>query len=52
MGAPQIIVIVLIAISLVANLLNNGQPKKYNLVTALIDSTALIGLLIWGGFFS
>ena len=52
MQTPQVIVIVLTAISLAVNLLKNGEPKKYNFVAALIDSTALIGLLIWGGFFS
>jgi hypothetical protein len=52
MQTPQIIIIVLTAISLVVNLINNDQPKKYNFVTALIDSTIVIGLLVWGGFFS
>jgi amino acid transporter len=51
MQTPQIIVIVLTAVSLVVNLLKNGESKKYNFVTALIDSAILIGLLIWGGFF-
>lgn len=51
MQAPQIVIIVLVAITLFGNLILNGQTKKYSFVAALIDSAILIGVLIWGGFF-
>jgi hypothetical protein len=52
MQAPQIIIIVLIAISLVVNLLRNGESRKFSFVSALFDSAIVVGVLIWGGFFS
>jgi hypothetical protein len=52
MQTPQIVIIVLIAITLFGNLIKNGESKQYSFVTALIDSAILVGVLVWGGFFS
>jgi hypothetical protein len=52
METPQIIIIVLVALNLMVNLIKNGESKKHSFVAALIDNSVIIGLLIWGGFFS
>ena len=52
METPQIILIVLVALNLMVNLIKNGESKKHSFVAALIDNSVIIGLLIWGGFFS
>lgn len=53
MGIPQIIIIVLYAMGLGINLVKHGEPLegKHNIVTSLIGTAIMIGLLIWGGFF-
>lgn len=55
MGAPQIILIVLYALSLGMVISKHGEEKtneKYNAWAGLIGTAIQIGLLIWGGFFS
>lgn len=52
MEMPQIVIIVLATISLIANLLKNGESKKYSFVAALIDNSVVLGVLYWGGFFN
>ena len=54
MKAPQILTIVLFAMSLGLSLARHGKPKKgkENFWAALIAAAMEIGLLIWGGFFS
>jgi len=53
MGAPQIILIVLISIRLLVNAYMHGKPKdgEYNMFTALVDAGLMIWILIAGGFF-
>ena len=54
MGAPQIIMIVLIAISLVLELILNGEelPQEHCFIRELIAKTLLVALLYWGGFWN
>ena len=54
MHTPQIIVIVLISMNFGIELIKHGQPKEgnHNVFIKLIDVGVLVGLLIWGGFFS
>ena len=54
MGAPQIILIVLISIQLLANAYMHGKPRdgKHNMFTSLVDDGLLIWILIAGGFFN
>ena len=54
MGAPQIILIVLISIRLLANAYMHGKPRdgKYNMFASLVDAGLLIWILIAGGFFN
>ena len=54
MKAPQIIMIVLIAINLVIELILNGQeiPQKHNFAQQLVAKALLIALLYWGGFWN
>lgn len=54
MGAPQIIVIVLYALSLGINMARHGKPRKdkYSLPQAIFGTIIMFGLLIWGGFFN
>ena len=52
MEMPQIVIVVLVTISLIANLLKNGESKQYNFFTALIDNSIVLGVLYWGGFFN
>lgn len=53
MGAPQIIVIILLAIGSFSSLSNNGKAKgHYSFNDWLISPAIWVGLLYWGGFFS
>jgi hypothetical protein len=53
MGAPQIIVVVLMALGAGLHLAKHGERKdeRYNFVSDCIGSCVLLGLLYWGGFF-
>ena len=53
MGVPQIIIIVLYAITLLLSANNHGKSYKYNqnFWASLIGVAIVFGLLIWGGFF-
>lgn len=53
MGAPQVIMIVLYAITLLLAAYEHGEPYEYNksFWHSLIGSAIVFGLLIWGGFF-
>ena len=53
MGAPQIILIVLLAIGGTITLAQHGtwQVREYNFVTWSIVTAVEVGLLYWGGFF-
>ena len=52
MKAPQIIMIVIISISLVIEMLMNGEvvQRKHSFLGELIGKLLLCGLLWWGGF--
>lgn len=53
LGTPQVIYLVLIAISVTSNAVNHGKPHEpYNGYIALANGVVLIMLLAWGGFFS
>ena len=54
MNAPQIIMIVLIAIDLIFELILNGQeiPQKHSFAQQLFAKALLIALLYWGGFWN
>ena len=53
MGMPQIIIIVLYAITLLLSANNHGKPYEHNqnFCDSLIGVGIVFGLLIWGGFF-
>lgn len=52
MGTPQIIYVILTAISLLGAAHLHGKPREnYNFWTALIGVALGYTLLIWGGFF-
>lgn len=53
MGAPQVIIIVLYAITLLLSAYNHGKPHEnnQNFWVSLIGTGIIFGLLIWGGFF-
>ena len=53
MKAPQIIMIIIMAMNLGINLVKNGEPKNetYSFSISLVSVVINIGLLIWGGFF-
>lgn len=53
MGAPQIVMIVIISIGLGNSLCNHGNVKeeKYNFWTTLVAIAIEVALLKWGGFF-
>lgn len=53
MGVPQLIVIVLYALSLGINMAYHGKPKegKYSLPATIFSAAIMFTLLIWGGFF-
>ena len=53
MGAPQIIMVVLITLNVAVNILQHGQEIKRNgLQALLIDMPLTVGILYWGGFFA
>jgi hypothetical protein len=53
LGAPQVIYLVLIVISVTTSTVNHGKPREpYNGYIALAREVVLIMLLAWGGFFS
>lgn len=54
MGAPQIIVIALHALSVVLTGYNHGKPKEgtENVGVAIIGAGIMMALLSWGGFFT
>ena len=53
MGAPQIIMIVLITLNVTVNILQHGEETKKNGLQALaVDMPLTVGLLYWGGFFN
>lgn len=53
MNAPQIIYIVLIALSIYDATENHGKPRSnYNVFSTIVSSGIIIALLIWGGFFN
>ena len=53
MGTPQILVIVLYALSAWTNLCKHGETRteKINFWTALLAIAIKTTVLIWGGFF-
>ena len=53
MKAPQIIMIIIMAMNLGINLVKNGEPKNetYSFPVSLVSVVVNVGLLIWGGFF-
>ena len=54
MHAPQIIVLILYAITIGIELAQHGETevKKHNVFVAMFGSALMLGLLWWGGFFS
>ena len=54
MKAPQIIMLVLIAMDIGIHLAKNGQPRTdcYNVYWELFGKGLLAALLWWGGFFN
>jgi len=54
MGLPQIILLVLFAINLLAAAHFHGEDKEgtYNFWVTLIGDGTVMALLIWGGFFN
>ena len=53
MGTPQIILLTLLGIKLLAAAHLHGKPRSgpLNFFTSLIDTAILIGILVAGGFF-
>jgi hypothetical protein len=51
MDAPQIIVIVLMAVGIAVTAINHGKPTTYNMYRPVVRYAVLAGLLFWGGFF-
>jgi len=53
MGAPQIILLVVVGISLMLESYLHGQPKTgtYNVFSSILGKFILLSLLTWGGFF-
>lgn len=54
MRAPQILLIVLYAISLLASAYLHGKPKEgnHNILVDIVGVTIIFSLLWWGGFFN
>lgn len=54
MRIPQILIICLYMLDLGATLANHGKTelKEYNFGSRLVSCIIVIGLLVWGGFFS
>lgn len=53
MGAPQIILLVLLGLQLLITAHRHGQPRQdtYNIFIRLIDTAIVLWILIAGGFF-
>ena len=53
MGVPQIIIIVLYAITLLLSSHSHGKPYEHNqnFWVSLLGVAIMFALLIWGGFF-
>ena len=53
MGIPQIIMIVMLALTLFTNVANHNKPRegKYSAWQALVGIAIQVSLLTWGGFF-
>jgi hypothetical protein len=53
MGAPQIILLVLLGFQLLMTAYMHGKPRtgEYNIFFGLINASILIWILIAGGFF-
>ena len=52
MGAPQIIMVVLIALGLFIAAEKHGQPRtNHDFGVTLVATAINVGLLVWGGFF-
>jgi|688.fasta_scaffold515063_3 hypothetical protein len=53
MGTPQIILLVLVGLNLLANAYLHGKPKtgKHNMFLALLNAGIIIWILVAGGFF-
>lgn len=52
MGAPQIILIILLSVDLLLVANKHGKPREnYNVWTVIFSTALFIGLLLWGGFF-
>lgn len=53
MGVPQIIIIVLYALTLLSAAYEHGEPYEHNknFWGSLVGVAIVFGLLIWGGFF-
>ena len=53
MGSPQIILLVLLGLNLLASAYLHGKPKsgKHNLFLAMLNAGVLLWILISGGFF-
>ena len=54
MHLPQIILVIMYAISIIIIATQHGKPKEgnYNVIASLVSTGIMFGLLIWGGFFS
>lgn len=52
MNAPQIILIVLIAMRLTVSLMSHAKPTNISFGAGVLRALVLISLLWWGGFFS
>ncbi len=53
MGAPQIIMIILLSWTFAVAALRHGEPQgDYNVGYRLLDVMLTAGLLYWGGFWS
>lgn len=53
MGAPQIIMIVLIAFGVSRGILKHGESEGFvNAPASIIGAVITVGLLWWGGFFT
>ena len=53
MGIPQIIMIVMLALTLFVSVVEHNKPRegKYNVWQTLVGIAIQISLLTWGGFF-
>ena len=54
MHLPQVLLIIIYAISILLIATKQGKPKEgnYNIIEALVATGITFGLLIWGGFFN